>query len=264
MNALVLDDEQRYREHLKRSLEREELKIHVANGADEAKQIVRENDVDLMIVDVKLANSIDGLEFADWAMKQRSNVTLIVITGYNCPEYEQRSRTLGAVAYLEKPFSLDELEVHVQRAIDHRRMLLEMHRLEQELAAARDSDHAQQLLSLVPIVHLTRDGVVAYASPEGRAYLEAVTDQQIAKPVARIDEVLLARLFSAVNDGENKGQIPVFHRDDSLIHYDAIVHKVELGGDSGLIVYFAKAELNRDQIIDNLWTGILTRAAKAV
>ncbi|MFQ5805782.1 MAG: response regulator [Phycisphaerae bacterium] len=67
MNALVLDDEQRYRDHLKRCLERKGRRIHVARRAEEAKNIVREFGADLMIVDIKLADDLDGLEFANGA-----------------------------------------------------------------------------------------------------------------------------------------------------------------------------------------------------
>lgn len=261
MTTLVLDDEQRYRDHLKRYLERKGMRIHVAGGAEEAKRLFREHGVDLMIVDIKLANSIDGLDFADWAKRHRSDAALIVITGYNCPDYEARSRALGAIAYLEKPFSLRELEVHVQRAIDQRNLLREVHRLEQELAEARETDAAQRILHHIPLVCLQEDGQIRYASPEGRLFIEEVADPGDTRPLIRVDETLLNRLKEAADQEGKIGRITLFRRDGVVGHYEAIVRRVELDHDPALIVCLSEPPQSDPFEMDELWSQILFQAA---
>ena len=261
MNALVLDDEQRYRDHLKRYLEQRGLRIHVAEQAEEAKRLVEEYGVDLMIVDIKLANSIDGLEFADWAKRQKADTALIVITGYNCPDYEARSRALGAIAYLEKPFSLRELEVHVQRAMDQRNLLREVHRLEQELAAAREADEAQQLLQCIPVVCLDIEGRIRYASPEGRTYLEAVTDPNLTRPLLEVDGELLGHLRTAIQNDQRAGRMPLFRRDGIISHYDTDIRWADMEGGGAIVIFFSEPTRHFHHEMDDLWANILIRAA---
>lgn len=263
MNALVLDDELRYREHLKRYLERKGLCIHVAAGAEEAKTLVQEHGVDLMIVDIKLSNSIDGLDFADWVKRRHADTALIVITGYNCPDYEARSRALGAVAYLEKPFSLRELEVHVQRALDQRSLLREIHRLEQELAAARESSDTPRIMQCFPLVCLNADGSIRCAGPEGRAYLDAVVDPACTRPLLRVDDTLLARLAAAAENNAKDGPITLFRRDDILGHYEAVIRRIELDGEDVLIVCIHEPRSLESCEMDELWSRILLSAAYA-
>ena len=264
MRALVLDDEKRYRDHLKRYLERKGLDIHIAAEAAEAKEVVQRYGIDLMIVDIKLANSIDGLEFADWVKQRHADTALIVITGFNCPDYERRSANLGAVAYLEKPFSLNELETPLQRIFDQRGMLREIHRLEQELEASRETQEAQRVLSALPAVCVTGSGQLRYASAEGRSYIEALVDPGLSRPVTQIDDGLLNQFREAALE-ENSGQISVFRRDGVASHYIAHVRAMVLDEDNVLIVFFSEDDSqNAAEVVDYLWPGILLRAAQAV
>lgn len=257
MNALVLDDEPRYREHLRRSLERQGLKIHVAANAEEAQQIVRDLGVDVMIVDIKLADSIDGLEFADWARQQDDEAGLIVITGYGSPEHKRRSRDLGALAYLEKPFDLDELKTHVERAVRDRHRAREIQRLQGELANAAHG----QLTSHMPVVGLGANGEIRYASAEGRAVLDTLVDPDDSRPIQAVDDDLLGTLQGAANAEPGWQRTTVFRRDGVVAHYEAFVRALDWGDEAGLLVFFQPPAPAPAPNIDELWMGLLLKAA---
>ncbi|MGD8454137.1 MAG: response regulator [Phycisphaerae bacterium] len=259
LQALVLDDEQRYRDYLCRLLERSGLRARSTGCPLEARQLVEQQAIDLLIVDIRLSASIDGLQFADWARQQLRNVALIVITGYGCPEYERRSSELGALAYIEKPFELSLVESHVQRALDRRRLLREVHRLEQELALARDISHDPLLTAEIPAACVAWTGDIPYATPAGQAILDAIADPCLPRPVRRLDKNLLSRLHIAgLND--TGGQAPVFWRDGQVCHCVAHVRPIKSQQDADCVVVFLDDSQSPDHV-DDLWVGLLVRAA---
>lgn len=263
MKALVLDDEPRYREHLRRTLRRQGLDIHVAGDPEEARGIVEELGIDLMIVDIKLSSSIDGLDFADWAKQQQQREpALIVITGYGSDEHEQRSRRLGALAYLEKPFDLKELERHVQHAINRHNLLGEIHRLEQELAGAKQGDFAQWATCGMPVACIRSDGQVLYASPEGGTVVDALVSPQTPRPAVAVDEDLMRCLRQASPTELGWSRTTLFRRDGVVGHYEAFVRSMELQGESGYVVFFHDEPSARSFAVDDLWVGLLLRAAR--
>jgi len=98
--VLIVDDEKGYREYVKRALERTGVRVRLAATPDAALGVVREVQVDMMIVDIRLPGKINGLDLAEQVKKENRGIALMVITGYSSPEYERRSRALGAIEYL--------------------------------------------------------------------------------------------------------------------------------------------------------------------
>jgi DNA-binding response OmpR family regulator len=257
MNALVLDDEPRYREHVKRALEKRGLRIHAVGSADEARSVVQDLGVDLMIVDIRLGGDTNGLDFAAWAQAHHGNPAVIVITGYGSPEHESRSRELGAAAYLEKPFSMHDLAGHVQRIVDQRAVLREVHKLEQQLAAAQKQVRAQRELASLAMVSVAADGAVLHANQRGAEVLATVVDPALPRPVARLDDDLCARLFRAVGTPDRWHQSITFARDGTLRHFATFTLCGGGGAEDLLAVFFETAQASGG--VDELWMGILAR-----
>lgn len=264
MKALVLDDEPTYRDYLKRSLERQGLRICVAADPEAAQKIVQETGIDLMIVDIKLASAIDGLEFAEWVRKQDCDAALIVITGYSSPEYERRSQDLGAIAYLEKPFDLRELEPHVQHVLERRKLLREIQRLEQELATGREAQAATRVLSDLPLVCIAPSGELLFATEGGRAALDAVTDPAQPRPLQRGDEVLLRRLQEGLSSEGGGGWVTVEGHGAGLENYRTFVWATRWKDCQALGLLFVGEKEVAEGTIDELWVDILLRASRAL
>jgi CheY-like chemotaxis protein len=260
MNTLVLDDELRYREHIQHFLERKGLHAITAASIEEARERLRSAPVELIIVDIRLSDMINGLDFADWARQQNRELALIVITGYSSPDYERRSRELGAVAYLEKPFDLKELGLHVQRVQDRRQLLQEMHRLEQKLAAAEEAAPAAQLLTGLPVACISEAGAILFATPSGRAALEAVSDPQQTRPLTDVTPGLLACLKTAENE-KHPCWLTLFRRDAILGEYRAMVLRTQWRHEPALLVLLLEGGAAGSASGENLWLDLLARAA---
>lgn len=121
MNILLVDDEEAYRSTLGASIEAEGYQVATAENARSALEVSRGFPPDLLVVDWMLRNSLDGLEVARKLQESAPDLKTILITGYPSSSLRSRARDDGVLAFLEKPFSLDDLLAAIRRAEDARR-----------------------------------------------------------------------------------------------------------------------------------------------
>ena len=89
-----------------------------AETAEKALEILKTSDANLIVSDVKLPG-IDGFTFYDLVRKQPSlkSVPFMFITGYNDPLSIAKVMKLGPVAYVTKPYNLEDLMTMVRANI---------------------------------------------------------------------------------------------------------------------------------------------------
>ncbi|MBI3541814.1 MAG: response regulator [Deltaproteobacteria bacterium] len=78
---------------------------------------VAEKDYDAIICDLNMPR-ISGLSFLSMLKKMGSTVPLILITAFGTGKIEREAKSLGAFAYLSKPFQLSELSELVRQATE--------------------------------------------------------------------------------------------------------------------------------------------------
>lgn len=101
-SILVVDDDDEVREMLAETLRDFGYAVIQAQGGEEALSILsRHTEVIMMITDIRMPG-MSGLELADRVQRERSNVKVIVISGYFHPQPV-------AQRFLMKPFRLHEL-----------------------------------------------------------------------------------------------------------------------------------------------------------
>ena len=115
MRTIVVDDEKMalvaFMEEAKNI---KELDIAgVFDNAKEAVEFIKDNDVELAILDVKM-KGIDGINLGSIFRNINPDIMLIYITGYE--KYAYEAIKLHAAAYLVKPFSSEQLEYAVESA----------------------------------------------------------------------------------------------------------------------------------------------------
>lgn len=115
MRTIVVDDEKMalvaFMEEAKNI---KELDIAgVFDNAKEAVEFIKDNDVELAILDVKM-KGIDGINLGSIFRDINPDIMLIYITGYE--KYAYEAIKLHAAAYLVKPFSSEQLEYAVELA----------------------------------------------------------------------------------------------------------------------------------------------------
>jgi two-component system response regulator AtoC len=133
---LVVDDDPQMQFFLKEALERQEYAVSVMGSAEEALETLRDERFDLILMDVRLPG-ISGLDAVDEIQKADRRTPIIIMTAHGSRDSALDAVRRGAYDYFTKPFSLDELEIIVRRALEKKRLLGELERLSQELAANR-------------------------------------------------------------------------------------------------------------------------------
>jgi two-component system response regulator AtoC len=133
---LVVDDDPQMQFFLKEALERQHYVVHVTGSAEDALDTLKDERFDLILMDVRLPG-ISGLEAVDEIQKADRRTPIIIMTAHGSRDSALDAIRRGAYDYFTKPFSLDELEIIVRRALEKKRLLAELERLSHELAAGR-------------------------------------------------------------------------------------------------------------------------------
>ncbi len=113
---LVVDDERDHADGIVEALEKVPVKaIAVYNGKD-ALEIVRNQQVDVVVTDLKLGNSFDGMTILEEAKKHDNRTEVILITAYATIDTCKQAIRQGAFDYLVKPIDIDQLRALVVQA----------------------------------------------------------------------------------------------------------------------------------------------------
>lgn len=107
--VLIVEDEPVVRMHLRKLLE--ELDYEVVAGVDTADAAVAaaaEHQPDLVLMDISLRGDGDGVDAAR-RLGARSDASVVFLTAFADEETVRRTEAVGALGYIVKPFSTNEL-----------------------------------------------------------------------------------------------------------------------------------------------------------
>ncbi|SFF88497.1 Response regulator receiver domain-containing protein [Planifilum fulgidum] len=139
LKMIIVDDEPVICKGLRLTIPWHELGVRVVGEAHNGKQALRlaeKHDVDLVLTDVKMPE-MDGLALAEALRRERPQVRIVMISGYDEFEYARQALRLGVEDYLLKPVDIDELWQLVKRLAHERRKELDEEREEQKEALTR-------------------------------------------------------------------------------------------------------------------------------
>jgi DNA-binding NtrC family response regulator len=115
MRVLLVDDEKDFVETLAKRLRKRGLDVLSASGGAQAVEIVRNEPLDVVVLDVKMPD-MDGIETLGQIKKAGPCVEVIMLTGHADVEVALTGMELGAFDYLMKPADIDELTYKIQDA----------------------------------------------------------------------------------------------------------------------------------------------------
>ena len=157
MKIVIVDDERPARSELKYLLEqcRPEWKLIEASNCEEMMQVMEKEHPDGGFVDIQLGD-MNGTTLASMLLNKNPEFALVFATAYQ--EYAVKAFELGALDYLLKPYSVEQVERAAKRI--------------EERVAGRREKHEEELSKLTIVgstgVELIDISDIIYISTEDR------------------------------------------------------------------------------------------------
>ncbi len=114
-NILIVDDDIDILELLHRHLKAMDYHTYKAVSVKEALFVLKDSYIDLLITDIQMPE-IDGLQLMKFANEHYPEIPKLVVTGYPSVDGALEVMKAGAVDYLSKPFTKDELKQCIEKA----------------------------------------------------------------------------------------------------------------------------------------------------
>lgn len=120
-SVLIVDDEKNIRLTLSRCLEQLELEIDTAVNGEDALKKFEAKGYNLVLLDLKMPG-IDGIQVLKEITKKHPGVRVIIITAYGTIENAVEAMKLGAVDFIQKPVTPDEVRSAVSSLFDREKL----------------------------------------------------------------------------------------------------------------------------------------------
>jgi DNA-binding response OmpR family regulator len=117
-NILVVDDDRNMRLLYERELGSEEYRVIGAANARQALECYRNENPDLVVLDLHMPGGMDGLELLGRILSIDRRVPIVLVSSYSY--YRDNYLSWAADAYVLKSSDLSELKNTVQQLLDSR------------------------------------------------------------------------------------------------------------------------------------------------
>lgn len=135
MEILIVDDEKSIRDSTRFALEAENHYVEAVDNGEVALLRLKEEEFDLVILDLRLGDE-DGLDVLKQINKRFPHIAVVLFTAHATIGTAVKAIQTGAMDYLEKPFTPEQLRGVVARASQWRQMQERIEELEVEVSNA--------------------------------------------------------------------------------------------------------------------------------
>ncbi len=124
MRVLVVEDEPKIAQAIKKGLEAETFSVDVVEDGDSALSYGRSPEYDIIVLDWMLPGSIDGRKACETLRREGVKTPILMLTARDATEHKVKGLNSGADDYLAKPFDFDELIARLYALLRRPRNLL--------------------------------------------------------------------------------------------------------------------------------------------
>ncbi|MDR2391993.1 MAG: sigma-54 dependent transcriptional regulator, partial [Planctomycetota bacterium] len=130
---VIVDDDEFMRDSLMEALDRPGVVLAGFGRASDALDAIADGSASLLLTDMRMPE-MDGMRLLEEARRLDPRLPVVMMTAFATVETAVEAMRRGAFDYVMKPFKAEEIEVAVNRALEHRRLLAENEYLKDELA----------------------------------------------------------------------------------------------------------------------------------
>lgn len=214
---LIIDDEKPIREVLAASLQDEGYPVETAHDGESGLKALATVKPDIVLLDIWMPGKKDGIEVLKEGKKNFPDAEFIMISGHGTIETAVKATKLGAWDFIEKPLSMDKIQIVIHNIINYHQEKIEkealLNKLRKSIAIIGDNPHVMQIKQFISKVAPTHahvllqgeDGVGKNLIAQNIHYMS----HRVSRPFIEIncssipEDLLEAELF-----GIEKGAMP--------------------------------------------------------
>jgi DNA-binding NtrC family response regulator len=157
---LIVDDEPNAIKVLSAILSDAGYDVLEAMHAQGAIRIVDNEDIDIIITDLKMPG-MNGLQLFEYLTKRHPDIPIIFLTAYGTVESAVDAMTMGSYYYFIKPPDYLKLQNIISKAIEQRHLKKELHSLKKKLMGKNDQPiivgNTPSMLKILEIIKTVKD-----------------------------------------------------------------------------------------------------------
>jgi two-component system nitrogen regulation response regulator NtrX len=119
IKILIIDDEAPIRDVMSASLKDEGYEVDVAFDGESGLKKLREFQPQMAFLDIWMPGKIDGIEVLNQARKEFPQIEFVMISGHGTIETAVKATKLGAWDFIEKPLSMDKINISITNIINY-------------------------------------------------------------------------------------------------------------------------------------------------
>ena len=198
---LAVDDESIILDSFRKILVVAGYSIDTVEKGREALGLILKNDYDFVFTDLKMPE-MDGLEVTKAVKHLRPDIDVIVITGYASIDTAVETMKFGAMDYVQKPFTEDELIAFFNKSLIKRRDRIErqMKPTVRLITPAIKESGSQREFNVPAGVFVSQNHTWLNVELNGTARVGI--DDFVRKTIGKIDAVELPKLNTEIKKGE--------------------------------------------------------------
>ncbi len=204
MKILILDDEKQFTEELSELFRDSEFESYEANTAEKGKQILRETDIDLLILDVRLPG-VSGLDILKEVKVQYPRMEVIIISAHGDIDTVIKAIRLGALDYLRKPFRFLDIQAAIERTQKYLQLQQRLKQVEEKnslISKSLEEKIDRHLIGASPqILNVFEQAVTAANYPDANVLItgESGTGKENIARIIHFSSQRKDHVFCAVN-----------------------------------------------------------------
>ncbi|MEM8808272.1 MAG: response regulator [Cyanobacteria bacterium P01_G01_bin.38] len=150
-NILIVDDEKNIRLTIAQALESQGHETAVAADGRSALSTLREKAFDLMLLDLNMPG-LNGVEVLTQAIEQQPGLKVAIISAHGTVDNAVEAMKLGALDFLQKPFTPNELRDLVKQILDRSTVAENPTDYASQVAAARHHANERQFERAIDLI----------------------------------------------------------------------------------------------------------------
>ena len=120
-SILIVDDINIQRKVASGMLKLLNYNVEVVNSGEDAIEFLKNNEIDLIILDMIMDPGINGLETYKRIIKNNPDQKAIIASGFTNNKNVKEAQSLGAGEYIKKPYTLQKIGMAVQKELSRKK-----------------------------------------------------------------------------------------------------------------------------------------------